>query len=191
MLKQDFIHFIYQQNIIQLGTVKLKSGEYTDHFYNFGKIDTPDTLAQLSKWLIYLVGDLEFDAIFTSAYKGIHIQTGFALEYGYQYPFRKIKFGYMRKKEKPYGEDDEIVGYRPKKGDKVLLLDDVFTTGTSLAEMYKFSRHCGALPILAVVPILRADKNLFSKFNQQIQIPIRYIIHDDDVVKVYQQYKGK
>lgn len=191
MLKKEFIDFIYQNNIIQLGTVQLKNGDYSDHFYNFGRVDTPDALFHLSKWLVELVADIEFDAVFTSAYKGIVVQTGFALEYGYQYPFKKIRFGYQRKEDKPHGEEGKIVGYQPKKGDRVLLLDDVFTTGYSIEEMVKFLKSNGAIPVLVAVSILRADEKLFSKFKKQIDIPIRYFIHDDEITAVYKQYRGR
>ena len=190
MLKKDMIDFVHQNDIIQLGTVILKNGAYSDHFYNFGRVCTPDSLFHLSKWLVDLVSDVEFDAIFTSAYKGIVVQTGFALEYGYQFPFKKIKFGYQRKEDKPHGEEGKVVGYQPQRGDKVLLLDDVFTTGYSIDEMVQFLKGGGALPIMAVVPILRADEKLFSKFKKQIGIPIRYLIHDDEIVEVYSQYRG-
>lgn len=191
MLKKEFIDFIYQNNIIQLGTVQLKNGDYSDHFYNFGRVDSPDALFHLSRWLVELVADIEFDAVFTSAYKGIVVQTGFALEYGYQYPFKKIRFGYQRKEDKPHGEEGKIVGYQPKKGDRVLLLDDVFTTGYSIEEMVKFLKSNGAIPVLAAVSILSADEKLFSKFKKQIDIPIRYFIHDDEITAVYNQYRGR
>lgn len=191
MLKKEFIDFIYQNNIIQLGTVQLKNGDYSDHFYNFGRVDTPDALFHLSRWLVELVADIEFDAVFTSAYKGIVVQTGFALEYGYQYPFKKIRFGYQRKEDKPHGEEGKIVGYQPKKGDRVLLLDDVFTTGYSIEEMVKFLKSNGAIPVLVAVSILSADEKLFSKFKKQIDIPIRYFIHDDEITAVYNQYRGR
>jgi orotate phosphoribosyltransferase len=190
MLKKEFIDFVYQNNIIQLGTVQLKNGDYSDHFFNFGRVDTPDALFHLSKWLVELVGDVEFDAVFTSAYKGITVQTGFALEYGYQFPFKKIRFGYQRKEEKAHGEEGKVVGYQPKKGDRVLLLDDVFTTGYSIDEMMKFLKGFGAIPVLAMVSILRADEKLFSKFKKQIGIPIRYLIHDDEITEVYRDYRG-
>lgn len=191
MLKKEFIDFIYQNNIIQLGTVQLKNGDYSDHFYDFGRVDSPDALFHLSRWLVELVADIEFDAVFTSAYKGIVVQTGFALEYGYQYPFKKIRFGYQRKEDKPHGEEGKIVGYQPKKGDRVLLLDDVFTTGYSIEEMVKFLKSNGAIPVLVAVSILSADEKLFSKFKKQIDIPIRYFIHDDEITAVYNQYRGR
>jgi len=190
MLKKEFIDFIYHNNIIQLGTVILKNGAYSDHFYNFGKVDSPKSLFHLSRWLVELAGDVEFDAVFTSAYKGIAIQAGFALDYGYQFPFKKIKFGYLRKEDKPHGEEGRIVGYKPKKGDKVLLLDDVFTTGYSFDEMAKFLKGLGAIPVMAVAAILRADEKLFDKFQKQINIPIRYLIHDDEITEVYRNYRG-
>lgn len=191
MLKKEFIDFIYQNNVIQLGTVQLKNGDYSDHFYDFGRVDSPDALFHLSRWLVELVADIEFDAVFTSAYKGIVVQTGFALEYGYQYPLKKIRFGYQRKETKPHGEEGKIVGYQPKKGDRVLLLDDVFTTGYSIEEMVKFLKSNGAIPVLVAVSILRADEKLFSKFKKQIDIPIRYFIHDDEITAVYKQYRGR
>lgn len=184
------IDFVYKNNIIQLGTVILKNGAYSDHFYNFGRIDTPDALAQLSKWLVDLVSDVEFDAIFTSAYKGIVVQTGFAVEYGYQFPFKKIKFGYQRKEDKSHGEEGKIVGYEPMRGDRVLLLDDVFTTGYSIEEMVNFLKSYGASPVMVAVPILRADEMLFSKFKKRIDVPVRYFIHDDEIVYSYKQYRG-
>lgn len=184
------IDFVYKNNIIQLGTVQLKNGAFSDHFYNFGKVDTPDALFHLSRWLVDLVSDIEFDAVFTSAYKGIALQTGFALEYSYQFPHKKIRFGYKRKEEKSHGEEGCIIGYQPQKGDRVLLLDDVFTTGYSIEEMSKFLKSYGAIPVLAVVIVLRANEKLFSKFKKQEEIPIRYLIHDDEISAVYQQYKG-
>lgn len=191
MIKKEFIDFIYHNNVIQLGTVQLKNGDYSDHFYNFGRVDTPDALFHLSRWLVELVDDVEFDAVFTSAYKGITVQTGFALEYGFQFPFRKIKFGYLRKEDKPHGEEGKIVGYQPKRGERVLLLDDVFTTGYSIDEMATFLRGLGAKPVLAAVSILRADEKLFTRFKNQIGIPIRYLVHDDEIAAVYNQYKGR
>lgn len=190
MLKKEFIDFIYQHDIIQLGTVKLKNGDYSDHFYNFGRVDTPDALFHLSKWLVELVSDIEFDAVFTSAYKGIVVQTGFVLEYGYQFPFKKIRFGYQRKEDKPHGEEGKVVGYQPKRGDRVLLLDDVFTTGYSIEEMAKFLKSFGSIPVMAAVSILRADEKLFSKFEKQIGVPVRYLIHDSEVAEVYNHYRG-
>lgn len=190
MLKKEFIDFIYQNNIIQLGTVQLKNGDYSDHFYNFGRVDSPDALFHLSRWLVELVADIEFDAVFTSAYKGIVVQTGFALEYGYQYPLKKIKFGYQRKEDKPHGEEGKIVGYQPKRGDRVLLLDDVFTTGYSIDEMIKLLKGNGAIPVMVAVPIIRADEKSFNNFKKQVGIPIHYLVHDDEVVEVYKKYRG-
>lgn len=132
---------------------------------------------------------MEFDAVFTSAYKGIIIQTGFSIEYGYQFPFKSFKFGYQRKEEKPHGEEGIVVGYLPKRGDRVLLLDDVFTTGYSINEMIKFIKGYGAIPVLAAVLILRDESGTFDKFKKQSGIDIRYLAHDDEVSSVYNQYK--
>lgn len=191
MIKKEFIDFIYKNNIIQLGTVKLKNGDFSDHFYNFGEVNSPESLFHLSRWLVELVEGVEFDAVFTSAYKGIVIQAGFALDYGYQFPFKKIKFGYLRKEHKLHGEGGDVVGYQPKRGDRVLLLDDVFTTGYSFDEMVKFLKGFGAIPVMALAAILRADEKLFDKFQKQTNIPVRYLIHDDEIVKVYRDYRGR
>ena len=71
------------------------------------------------------------------------------------------------------------------------MLDDVFTTGYSIEEMVKFLKSNGAIPVLVAVSILRADEKLFSKFKKQIDIPIRYFIHDDEITAVYNQYRGR
>lgn len=191
MLKRDFINYVYHNNIIQLGTTTFKNGAYSDHYYNFGMANTPNTLLQLSKWLVDAVVDLEFDSIFTSAYKGITIQTGFALEYGYQFPFKTFKFGYQRlRRGIDLDKECDIEGHCPQKGDRVLLLDDVFTTGYSLGEMAKLVGSYGAVPVSVVVPILRADNLTVDRFKERTGIDeVRYLVHDDEIIQVYKKYR--
>ena len=185
MDSNQMIDFIYSNRILQLGTVVLKSGEYSDHFYNFGRVDSTRALCQLSGWLVDLVEGVDFNCVFTSPYKGIVLQTGFALEYQKRFPEKEIKFGYQRKDFKFHGETGDIVGYNPKPNDRVLLIDDAITTGFSIIEMVTFVKNNGATPILVIVPMLRAEDKDFLKLKLKINVPVKYLLHDRDVVKSY------
>ena len=191
MLKTEFIEFIYRNKIMKLGTVQLKNGDYSDHIYDFGVVDSPDQLSRLAMWLVDMIDDIEFDAIFTSAYKGIALTTAIALEYHIRFPTKKIRTGYVRKERKDHGEGGNVVGYTPRKGDRVLLLDDVITTGGSQFEMLNFVKAFGAKPVLVLVAINRADDKLFASIQQKVQVPIHFITTDKEITSVFHDFWGK
>ena len=190
MLKKEFIDFIYFNKVMKLGTVKLKNGDYSDHIYDFGGIDSPDQLSKLAMWMVDLLGEITFDDIFTSPYKGITISTAIALEYHIRYPTKKIHTGYSRKEEKDHGEGGKVVGHTPQKGERVILVDDVITTGVSQFEMLELIRYHRAEPVAVLVAINRADEKLFASIAKKLQVPILYLATEKEITEVFDNYRN-
>lgn len=187
MNKNEIVSFIYKTNILKLGTVKLKNGDFSDYIYDFGKVYSPDDLSRLAFWMVNAIRDIDFNVIFTSV-KGITLATAVALEYKSRFPFKSIKMGYIRKEEKDYGEEGYIVGYSPQKNDRVLMIDDVITTLGSQKEMHKYIVSQLAYPVGSIVVISRINQKYLDEAEQILNIPLRYLIHDSDIIKKFNSY---
>src|SRR5699024_7740521 len=85
-----------------------------------------------------------FDAMFGPAYKGIPLVTTTAAALYNEYGIDKPYF-FNRKEEKDHGEGGSLVGYKPKDGDRVIIIEDVITAGTAVRETMPILQGCGAV----------------------------------------------
>lgn len=134
--KREFIEFMMGADVLRFGDFVTKSGRNTPYFVNTGNYKTGAEFAQLSKFYAKLINDTVgggFDAMFGPAYKGIVLAAGAAgalyTEHGIDKPYF-----YNRKEAKDHGEGGSLVGYKPKDGDNIVIIEDVITAGTALRE---------------------------------------------------------
>jgi orotate phosphoribosyltransferase len=175
---KTLINCLTQYDVIEPGTKTLKSGQTTDHFYNFSKLNSASGLRDIGRLLNLGYGQLEQDytSIFTSAYKGIVLATAMMLT---NVDNPNVTLGYLRKEDKDHGELGRVVGHTPVKGDEILLVDDVITTGGSLIEMANYVRSTGATIVGALAVIDRTDSMRTLKFiERKIGAPIYSLITD-------------
>lgn len=183
MNKKEVIDFIRQHDLLRLGTIKFSNGDYSDYFYDFARINSPESLSLLSGWLVDAIENEEFDCVFTSAYNGISILIGFVIEYNRRFPNKKIKFGYHKKTNSFYREISDVVGYLPQKGDRVLILDDILTTGNSVIGMVKAIKYQGADPVSILVSISRVDEKDMINLEQKMNVNVYNLIYDSEIIK--------
>ena len=134
--KKEFIEFMMSADVLRFGSFVTKSGRNTPYFVNTGNYKTGLQNSKLGEFYAALVketiGD-EFDAMFGPAYKGIPLATStsgaLARNYGIDKPFF-----FNRKEAKDHGEGGSLVGYKPKDGDRVIIIEDVITAGTAIRE---------------------------------------------------------
>ena len=134
--KKEFIEFMMSADVLRFGSFVTKSGRNTPYFVNTGNYKTGLQNSRLGEFYAALVketvGD-EFDAMFGPAYKGIPLATStsgaLARNYGIDKPFF-----FNRKEAKDHGEGGSLVGYKPKDGDRVIIIEDVITAGTAIRE---------------------------------------------------------
>ena len=148
--KIKFIEFMMESDVLRFGDFVTKSGRNTPYFVNTGNYRTGRQIATLGKFYAALVKETVgdgFDCMFGPAYKGIPLAAGCAAALYSEYGIDKPYF-FNRKEEKDHGEGGSIVGYKPKDGDRVIIIEDVITAGTAIRE---------------TMPVLRAAANVKVK----------------------------
>ncbi|ACV22012.1 Orotate phosphoribosyltransferase [Slackia heliotrinireducens] len=137
--KQEFIEFMVESDVLKFGDFTLKSGRKSPFFMNAGAYVTGSQLKRLGEYYaraIYANFGLDFDVVFGPAYKGIPLSvvTAIALEdiYG-----KEVRYCSNRKEAKDHGADaGMLLGYELKDGDRVVMVEDVTTSGKSIDETY-------------------------------------------------------
>ena len=134
--KIEFIEFMMSADVLRFGDFITKSGRRTPYFINTGNYKTGAQIAALGKYYATLVketvGD-NFTAMFGPAYKGIPLAASCAAELYTLFGIDKPYF-FNRKEVKDHGEGGSLVGYQPKDGDSVIIIEDVITAGTAVRE---------------------------------------------------------
>ena len=137
--KQDFIEFMVKSDVLKFGNFTLKSGRKSPFFMNAGAYVTGEQLMQLGRYYaqaIYNTYGLEFDVVFGPAYKGIPLSviTCIALHELYG---KEARYCSNRKEAKDHGADaGMLLGSELKDGDRVIIVEDVTTSGKSIDETY-------------------------------------------------------
>lgn len=137
--KKEFIDFMVECQVLKFGSFVLKSGRKSPFFMNAGAYVTGSQLSRLGKFYAQAIhenfGD-DFDVLFGPAYKGIPLAVTTAIAYSELYG-KEIKYCSDRKEEKDHGADKgSFLGYKIKDGDKVVIIEDVTTSGKSIEETY-------------------------------------------------------
>ncbi|MBR5486013.1 MAG: orotate phosphoribosyltransferase [Oscillospiraceae bacterium] len=135
-LKREFIEFMLASDVLRFGQFKTKSGRLSPYFVNTGNYRTGAQSAKLGEFYAQFIKDTcgdNFDALFGPAYKGIPLVTSAAGALARVHDIDK-PFFFNRKEAKDHGEGGNLVGYQPKDGDKVIIVEDVITAGTAIRE---------------------------------------------------------
>ncbi len=147
--KKDFIEFMISADVLRFGNFTTKSGRQTPYFVNTGNYKTGGQIAKLGESYAKIVFEnsgLEFDALFGPAYKGIPLVTVTASKLFAKHCVSK-PFFFNRKEEKDHGEGGSFVGYTPKDGDKIIIIEDVITAGTAIREVMPILKSCADVQV--------------------------------------------
>lgn len=147
--KKEFIEFMMESDVLRFGSFVTKSGRNTPYFINTGNYRTGKQIATLGKFYAQLVkeqcGD-NFDCMFGPAYKGIPLAAACAGSLYDEYGIDKPYF-FNRKEVKDHGEGGSLVGYKPKDGDNVIIIEDVITAGTAVRETMPILRNAANVEV--------------------------------------------
>ncbi len=154
--KEEFIEFMVRCNVLTFGDFVTKSGRNTPYFVNTGRYSTGHQLAQLGEFYAQAIDaeftarDMTFDVLFGPAYKGIPLvaTTSIALA---KRGNDQVGFAFNRKEAKDHGEGGVLVGHPLSDGDRVLIVEDVTTAGTSLRETIPLLEATAAVSIDALI----------------------------------------
>ena len=137
--KREFIEFMVESDVLKIGEFTLKSGRKSTFFMNAGAYVTGNQLRRLGEYYAKAIhetfGD-DFDVLFGPAYKGIPLGVVTAIAYDNLYG-KEIRYCSNRKEAKDHGADaGNLLGYVLQDGDRVVIIEDVTTSGKSIDETY-------------------------------------------------------
>lgn len=134
--KKKFIEFMVECGVLTFGDFVTKSGRKTPFFINTGNYKTGAQLIKLGEFYSEaIVNQLKspFNVLFGPAYKGIPLAVCVAMTLSSKYN-QNVAFCFNRKEVKNHGEGGNLIGHKLKDGDRVLIIEDVTTAGTSVRE---------------------------------------------------------
>lgn len=136
--KKEFIEFMVESQVLKFGEFTLKSGRKSPFFMNAGAYVTGTQLRKLGEYFAKAIYDnygLDFDVLFGPAYKGIPLTVATTMAISELYG-KDIRYCSNRKEEKDHGDTGILLGSKLKDGDRVVIIEDVTTSGKSIEETY-------------------------------------------------------
>ena len=176
--KQEFIEFMVDSKVLKFGDFTLKSGRKSPFFMNAGGYVTGAQLKKLGEYYakaIYANYGLDFDVLFGPAYKGIPIAVVTAIAFHELYG-KEVRYCSDRKEEKDHGADKgSFLGTKLKDGARVVMIEDVSTSGNSMDETVPKVRGAADVEILGLmVSLNRMEVGLGGKVSALDEIKEKY-----------------
>lgn len=151
--REEFITFMVKSGVLTFGDFLTKSGRKTPYFINTGNYKTGAQAAKLGDYYAACIQENlpdGVDCLFGPAYKGIPLAVAAASSLFRSYG-RDLPYCFNRKEVKDHGEGGSMVGYQPKNGDKVVIVEDVVTAGTAVRETIALFKQVAAVDLRALV----------------------------------------
>ena len=191
--KQEFIEFMVYNKVLKFGDFTLKSGRKSPFFMNAGGYVTGSQLRKLGEYYAKAIHDNygdDFDVLFGPAYKGIPLAVVTAIAYSDLYG-KEVRYCSDRKEEKDHGADKgSFLGSSLKDGDRVIMIEDVTTSGKSMEETVPKVRGAANVEIVGLIVSLNrqevgksGDKVALDEVKELYGFNTAAIVSMDDVVE--------
>ena len=190
--KQEFIKFMVESNVLKFGEFTLKSGRKSPFFMNAGAYVTGEQLKRLGEYYARAIHDnfgLDFDVVFGPAYKGIPLAAAAAVALADKYQ-KDVNFCFDRKEVKDHGEGGMFVGKKLTDGEKVVIIEDVMTSGKAMAEVYPKLKSAADVDITGMVitvdrmeRALEGEKSAVQAVYEKYGVPVYSIVNMEDIIQ--------
>ena len=199
--KEEFIHVMVDCGVLRSGSFVTKSGRQTPFFINTGNYQTGSQLRRLGGCYARAIHDafgLSFDVLFGPAYKGIPLSVAAAMAVSELYG-TDLRYCSNRKEVKDHGDKGILLGSRLGDGDRVVIIEDVTTAGTSIKETMPILRAQGDVkPVGLVVSVDRMErgqgtKSALAEIGETYGLRTASIVTMAEVVECLwnREYKGR
>ena len=200
--KQEFIEFMVDSQVLKFGEFTLKSGRKSPFFMNAGAYVTGTQLRKLGEYYAKAIHDnygLDFDVLFGPAYKGIPLSVATTMAISELYG-KDIRYCSNRKEVKDHGDTGILLGSKLKDGDKVVIIEDVTTSGKSIEETFPILKEQADVEIKGLMVSLNrmevgkgGVKSALDEIQEKYGFPAHAIVTMEEVVeRLYnQECQGK
>ncbi len=200
--KKEFIEFMIDSDVLKFGEFILKSGRKSPFFMNAGGYVTGSQLMKLGEYYARAIhehyGD-DFDLLFGPAYKGIPLSVATTIAYTKLYG-KDIRYCSNRKEAKDHGDTGILLGSKIKDGDRIVMIEDVTTSGKSIEETFPILKAQGDVQIVGLIVSLNrmekgqsGEKSALDEIYDKYGFQANAIVSMREVIEyLYQKpYKGK
>ena len=193
--KEEFIRFMVENGVLRFGEFTLKSGRIAPYFINTGNYKTGKQLAKLGDYYAACIHDnhLQADTLVGPAYKGIplSVTTAVALYHNYE---QEVNYCFDRKEVKDHGEGGLFVGKQLQDGEKVIIIEDVMTSGKALREILPKLEAAAKVQVVGMIisvdrmeKALNSDLSAVSEAKKEFGIDVYSVVTMDDIIEAIEK----
>ncbi|MBE5752237.1 MAG: orotate phosphoribosyltransferase [Clostridiales bacterium] len=193
--KQEFIRFMVNNGVLKFGEFTLKSGRKAPYFINTGNYKTGKQLAKLGQYYAACIHDngLEADTLVGPAYKGIplSVATAIALYHDYE---KEMNYCFDRKEIKDHGEGGLFVGKQLVDGEKVIIIEDVMTSGKALREILPKLEAAANVKVVGMIisvdrqeKALNSDLSAVAEAKKEFDVDVYSVVTMNDIIAAIEE----
>ncbi|KAI9779247.1 MAG: orotate phosphoribosyltransferase [Geoglossum umbratile] len=197
--KANFLRTCIDEGVLRFGTFELKSKRVSPYFFNAGLFYRADLHRSISTAYAETIrtfvakNPLGFDVLFGPAYKAIPLAAATTTKLAELEPerFGYLSYSFNRKEAKDHGEGGSIVGC-PLKNKRVVIIDDVITTGTAIEEAINIIKREGGKLVAIIVAVDRMERTAVQGGEESVSaigqirtrygVPVLAILTLDDIM---------
>lgn len=189
--KREFIEFMIDCQVLKFGEFTLKSGRKSPFFMNAGGYVTGAQLERLGEYYARAIHDcygLDFDVLFGPAYKGIPLSVATTMAISRLYG-KEVRYCSNRKEVKDHGDTGILLGSKLKDGDRVIIIEDVTTSGKSIEETYPIIKAQADVEIKGLMVSLnrmekgQSDKSALFEIKEKYGFDANAIVNMQEVIE--------
>jgi orotate phosphoribosyltransferase len=201
--KLDFIDFLIENKVLRFGDFTTKSGRKTPYFINTGLYDNGASMMQLARFYAQAFMDSfsstfaqDISVLYGPAYKGIPLCVATSMVLSAEFN-RNIAFTFNRKEAKDHGEGGLLIGRALDTPQKIVIIEDVITAGTSVNETLELLRNypevqvCGLLVSVDRKEKINGNQSALQEVASEYGIQTASIIDIDDIISYLQSHNGQ
>jgi len=193
--KREFIKFLESAGVLKFGDFTAKSGRKIPYFINAGEIKTGEHISKLGSFYAKAYLDKlgkKNTALYGPAYKGISIAVSASIALAGE--GLNLPFFFNRKEVKDHGEGGVFVGYKPKAGEQIVIVEDVITAGTAIRETMDIMN--AALPDVKVAATFvmvdrkergQGEKGAMVEIEEQFGFPVYSVVDVYDIIEYLEE----
>ena len=188
--KESFIKFMVDSGVLKFGEFTLKSGRLAPYFINAGNYKTGAQLAKLGEFYAECINEhgLKPDTLFGPAYKGIPLSVAASVALYNKFGLN-ANYCFDRKEVKDHGEGGMFVGKTLEDGEKVVIIEDVMTSGKALREVLPKLKGAADVVIEGMIITvdrmekgLTSDKSAVSEVFDEFGVRVYSIVNINDII---------
>ncbi len=188
--KREFIEFLQSAGVLKFGDFTAKSGRKIPYFINAGEIKTGENIMKLGSFYAKAYFDKlgkKPTVLYGPAYKGIPIAVSASVALASE--GLNLPFFFNRKEAKDHGEGGVFVGYKPKAGEEVVIVEDVITAGTAIRETMEIMKDLEGVKIAATFVMVdrkekgKGDKGAMAEIEDEFGFPVYSVVDVYDIIE--------